>query len=158
MIVSFISISLVFFKANKKMRQNLLNVIFFCSFPLTGNALLPISHRTLILLSPLWQWSSVSQPVCHDAQMCRQIFLGVPPSLKMSKKVSTNSYIFIILASLLHLGVPPNLLSKLVYRELKKVENHCSGEMHYNIRSYKSLAESMVHKLNSTWKRFKKAN
>ncbi len=44
----------------------------------------------------------------------------------MSKKVCINSYIFISLASFLHLGVPPNLFSKLVCCELKKVENHCS--------------------------------
>jgi hypothetical protein len=69
----------------------------------------------------------VSQLACRDEQMCRQIFLGVPPDLKMSKKFA-KSYIFIILVSFLHLGVLPNLFSKLVCRNLKKVENHCSKE------------------------------
>jgi hypothetical protein len=59
------------------------------------------------------------------AQVCRRIFLGVPPNLKLLKKVSKNSYIFNIFVSFLHLGVPPNLFSKLVCRKLKKVENHC---------------------------------
>jgi hypothetical protein len=26
-------------------------------------------------------YRSVSQPVCRDAQVCREIFLGVPPNL-----------------------------------------------------------------------------
>ncbi len=37
-----------------------------------------------------------------------------------------NSYIFIILVSLLHLGVVPILFLKLVCRKLKNVENYWS--------------------------------
>jgi hypothetical protein len=43
----------------------------------------------------------------------------------MSKKVCKKQHTFIILTSFLHYGLPPNLFSKLVCRELKKVENHC---------------------------------
>ncbi len=55
-------------------------------------------------------------------------FLGLLPNLKMSKKVCKISYIFNILVSFLHLGVPPNLFSKLECWKLKKVENHWSIE------------------------------
>ncbi len=63
--------------------------------------------------------------MCRESKVCRQIFLGVLPNLKMPKKVCKNSYIFSILVYFLHLGVPSNLFSKLVCHKLKKVENRC---------------------------------
>jgi hypothetical protein len=51
--------------------------------------------------------------VCRDAQVCRQIFLGVPPNQKMSKKVYKNSNIFIILVSFLTFRCAAKLLFKI---------------------------------------------
>ncbi len=61
-----------------------------------------------------------------DAQVCRQIHLGVPPNRKYLTKYAENVIISIILVLLLHFGVPPNFCIKLVCRELKKVDNHWS--------------------------------
>ncbi len=41
-------------------------------------------------------WSSVSQPVCRDAQVCRGIFLGVPPNLRTPQQPCKNRTIFSI--------------------------------------------------------------
>ncbi len=66
--------------------------------------------------------NNVSQPVCRDTQVCRQIHLGgVPPNRKYLTQYVENVIIFIILVLLLHFGVPPNFFTKLVCRELKKV-------------------------------------
>jgi len=49
-----------------------------------------------------WWWSgvyansSVSQPVCRDAQVCRGTFLSVPPNLRIPKEPYKNSTIFSI--------------------------------------------------------------
>ncbi len=70
--------------------------------------------------------------------MCHRAFLSVPPILKILKKVCKNRHIFIYFTrqtffqtdifssfwSVLPLSVPPNFLSKLVCRMLKKVKNH----------------------------------
>jgi hypothetical protein len=74
----------------------------------------------------------------------------------MSKKICTNSYIFIILASFLHLGVPPNSFLKLVCRELKKVENHCSS----GYSKIKALNErkKLVKKVRKVLKKVNRGN
>jgi hypothetical protein len=46
--------------------------------------------------------------VCRDAQVCRQIHLGVPPNCKYLTQYAGNVIIFIILVLLLHIGVSPN--------------------------------------------------
>jgi hypothetical protein len=43
--------------------------------------------------------------VYRDAQVCRGIFLSVPPNLKLSLKVSKIALFWFFQ----HLGVPPNL-------------------------------------------------
>jgi hypothetical protein len=53
---------------------------------------------------PLDQCFSTGVPR-RDAQVCHQIFLGVPPNLKMAKNYAKT-------VSFSHLYVPTNLLSK----------------------------------------------
>ncbi len=59
---------------------------------------------------------SVSQPVCRDALVCREISSGVPPNLKIPYITCKSCVFFIIL----------DYFYTLVCRKLKKAENHCS--------------------------------
>jgi len=49
---------------------------------------------------------SVSQPVCRDALVCREISSGVPPNLKIPY-ITCKSCFFHNIGLLLHFGVPP---------------------------------------------------
>jgi hypothetical protein len=89
---------------------------------ITLNVLLFAGYTQILELGMLHATSSepaVTLNVYYDrdAQVCRKFFLGEPPNLKMLQKLPYIHHFNFFL----HLDVPPNLFTKLVCRELKRL-------------------------------------
>ncbi len=82
-----------------------------------------LTNKTSYLKSPVLKANLQSS--VFSTGVLSIFFLGVPPNLKLSMKVCKRQAFFLHPSLLLHQGVPLILFSKLVYRKLKKVENHC---------------------------------
>jgi hypothetical protein len=69
----------------------MISSLHVCPPDLLKNIQLHVQSGFRLVFGPginlLLVYDSVSQPVCRDVQVCRKITLGVPPNLKMLKKV-----------------------------------------------------------------------